>query len=111
MKIERQQIGSVEVLKPRGALVEDDSAIFGGTLNERLEDGNPRLVLDLQEVSYVDSSALEALLNASDHFLKQNSRLRLVKVSGTVREVMDLTGLSGRFQYFESVEDAVRSFL
>ena len=39
------------------------------------------------------------------------ARLKLVGVPPTCREIFEITGLSNHFQFFESVEDAVRSFL
>ncbi len=111
MKIETQQVGTVEVIKPIGTLVEDDATVFAQRLKRRLSTSNARVVLDLYEVPYVDSTALEALLDAAEQMEQRTSRLRLVSVAPTVREVLELTGLSKRMQFFEQVQDAVRSFL
>ena len=111
MKIETQQVGTVEVIKPMGTLVEDDATTFAHKLKRRFESANSRVVLDLCEVPYVDSTALEALLDAAEVMEQRSARLRLVTVAPTVREVLELTGLSQRIQFFERVQDAVRSFL
>lgn len=111
MKIDRQQCGSVEVMTVKGALTEDDALRFAGEMKRRLASPNPRLVLDLGEVPCVDSVALEALLEASDYLDDMGFRLRLAGVAATVREIFQLTGLSPKFQFFEKVDDAVRSFL
>lgn len=111
MKLEQQQVGTVEVLKPVGTLVEDDATQFAQRIKQRMTSTNVRVVLDLHDVPYVDSTALEALADAADALEARSSRLRLVSVAPTVREVLQLTGLSRRMQFFEQVEDAVRSFL
>lgn len=110
MKIEQQQVGSVTVLTVKGALVEDDATRFGTELGRAIG-SNARLVLDLHEVPYVDSTAIEGLLDAADALDERSVRLRLTSVTPTVREVLQLTGTSQRFEFFEKVEDAVRSFL
>ncbi len=111
MKIERQQVGTVEVVTPVGPLVDDDSAMFCNDLLQRLKGANPRLVLALQDVPYLDSAAIEGMLDAADELGKRAQQLKLASVSPTVREVFELTGVVGRFQLFADVQNAVRSFL
>ncbi len=111
MKIEHQQVGSVDVLKPLGALVEDDTEQFGRALMARLRVPNPRLVVAMAEVAYMDSAALELLLDGADEAVDRAVSLKLACVPPTCREILELTGLTERFQLFEDVEDAVRSYL
>jgi len=111
VKIDQQEIGTVQVLAPQGALVDDDAGEFADVLEKKLESPNLRLVLSLNEVPYLDSRALEALLDCSDALRTRSAPLKLAAVSPTCREIMQLTGLSDRFQFFEHVQDAVRSFL
>ncbi len=111
MKIEHQQVGSVAVMTVKGALIEDDATRFAADVKKQAQGANARLVLDLHEVPYVDSTALEGLLDVADVLDQRSVRLRLASLPGTVREVLQLTGLSQRFEFFEKVEDAVRSFL
>ena len=111
MKVEQQQIGTVDVLKPTGALVDEDAEQFLKTLNQRLRSPNPRVVVAMQEVPYVDSAALDGLLSATEAMQDYAMSLKLAAVSPTCREILELTGLSGRFRLFKNVEDAVKSFL
>ena len=109
MKIERQRVGTVEVCTPFGPLVEEDAQEFVEALIERLRGPNPRVVVSLHEVPYVDSIALEGFADAADELDDMASRLKLVQVTPSCREAMELTGLASRFQFFEEVGDAVRS--
>ena len=111
MKIDRQEIGTVQVLTPQGALVDDDAGEFADVLEKKGESPNLRLVLSLGEVPYLDSRALEALLDCSDALRARSAPLKLAAVTPTCREIMQLTGVADRFQFFEQVQDAVRSFL
>ncbi len=111
MKIDRQEIGTVQVLTPQGALVDDDAGEFAGVLEKKWDSPNLRLVLSLNEVPYLDSRALEALVDCSDALRARSAPLKLAGVTPTCREIMQLTGLADRFQFFEQVQDAVRSFL
>lgn len=111
MKIERQRVGTVDVMTPQGALVDQDGGKLVQALLERLSSANPRLVLAMQEVPYMDSAALEGLLDATERLNEQASALKMANLTPTCREILELTGLSGRFRLFKDVSDAVKSFL
>jgi anti-anti-sigma factor len=110
VNISEDVVGSVAVLKPMGAIVEEDAETFSSKLAKKIE-GPGRVVVMLAEVPYMDSTGLEGLLEASDAMLQRNTQLKLVALTPTCREILELTALAGRFQIFESVDDAVRSFM
>ncbi|MCP4591127.1 MAG: STAS domain-containing protein [bacterium] len=111
MKIDHQTYGTVDVCMPTAALVDEDAERASAHLLARAEGANPRLVVGMEEVPYVDSTALEGLLTVAEALQSRGGRLKLVGVTATCREVFEITGLSHHFQFFETVEDAVRSFL
>ena len=111
MKIERQRVGTVDVLAPAGALVDQDGQKFIKALLERLNSTTPRVVVSMQEVPYMDSAALEGLLTATEKLNEQASALKLANMTPTCREILELTGVAGRFRLFKDVSDAVKSFL
>jgi len=57
MKIEQQQVGTVDVFTPMGPLVDQDAETFSKALLTRVKSPTPRIVLAMQEVPYVDSAA------------------------------------------------------
>lgn len=111
MKVDQQQVGTVDVFTPAGPLVDQDGEAFSKTLLARVNSPNARIVLAMQEVPYLDSSALEGLLAATDELHERASNLKLASVAPTCREIFELTGLSHRFRFFKDVQDAVKSFL
>ena len=111
MKIEQQQVGTVEVFTPVGALVDQDGEAFGKMLGQRLSAVNPRVVVAMHDVPYVDSAAIEGLLSATEGLHERASALKLAAVTPTCREILELTGLAPRFRFFKDVQDAVKSFL
>ncbi len=111
MKISEQRQGAVIVLKPDGALVDQDCALFKGRMNEAMNASLGRFVVDLSGVPFVDSKGLEALVELTEELGKSGQALRLCSVNKTIREVMDLTELTPLFEHFEDANTAVRSFL
>ncbi len=111
MRVEQQQIGSVDVFTPVGALVDQEAGSFLKLLLERAESDNPRVVVSMQDVPYMDSAAVEGLLAVTDGLMDRAMNLKLARVQSACREILELTGVSGRFSFFQDVQDAVRSFL
>jgi anti-anti-sigma factor len=70
-----------------------------------------RFVVDATAVPYVDSLGLEALVQSTDELGSSGRALRLCGACETLREVLELTGLADRFEHYEDVNTAVRSFL
>ena len=111
MKVEIQQHGSVRVVVPPDALtealVEDVQTILsadGGQIGVRL-------VVDMSQVAYVDSAGIEFLLELAGQTAAGASRPRLAALNETVTEALNLTETRTRFQVFDSVEDAVKSYV
>jgi anti-anti-sigma factor len=111
MKLEQRTVGTVEVLSVVGALVDQDAESFSQQLLGLARSTNPRVIVWLHEVPYLDSAAIEGLLTAADELEGRAMSLKLVAVSSTCRETLELTGVSNRFSYFKDVQDAVKSFL
>ena len=111
MEIHEHTQGAVNVLQPRGALVQDDAAAFRSRLLESVRESMGRLVVDASSVPYADSNGLEALLDATDELGSVGRSLKLCGVNESLREALDLTEICGRFDIYEDTTTAVRSFL
>lgn len=111
VKVERQKVGTVDVIRPVGPLVDQDVQPFARALMERLQAANPRVVIAMNDVPYMDSVALEQLLDGTDELADRAMNLKLAGVTPACREILEMTGLASRFSLFADVQDAVRSFL
>ena len=69
-------------------------------------DGERHLVVDLSEVSFIDSTALGVLVGAQ-RALQPGMRLAIVCAEETVRRIFELTGLDGLFEIVPTLHDAL----
>lgn len=111
MEILEQRQGAVTVVKPIGPLLGADAESFKLKLTDALDRSLGRLVLDATELAFVDSRGLEVLKEATDGLSKSGQSLRVCGANETLREVLDLTGLSELFEQYQDVGSGVRSFL
>lgn len=111
MRIEASRHGAVTVLRPEGPLIGEDADQLRTMMRESFHESMGRLVVDLGEVAYVDSAGLDTLVDAGETIADIGMTLKVAGANETLREVFDLTGVRSRFEQFEDVPAAVRSFL
>lgn len=109
--ITEQRHGAVLVVKPEGPLIQDEARALSEASAGRGREMLGRIAVDLSASPYIDSLGLEALLDLADELNRCGQTLRLAGVCATVREVLDLTGLTNRFEFHDDTNLAVRSFL
>lgn len=67
---------------------------------------NNNLILDLSEVSYMNSTALGILISAQSDFITKNNQIVLVNASDSVRDLLNLTQLTLVFKVLSTIEEA-----
>lgn len=72
--------------------------------------GQAKVVLDLRNVSYVDSTGLGAIVGGYTSLTKQGGTLKLVNPNPRTVELLLMTQLNTLFEVFDDVRDAVNSF-
>jgi anti-sigma B factor antagonist len=76
-------------------------------LSEAAGAGYPHLILDLSDVTLLDSTALGAIVQVQQRFNRQGRRLSVVAPHGSAAAVLlELSGLQSRFSVFGSREAA-----
>ena len=66
-----------------------------------------RLVLDLSEVAFVDSTALGTILKAAAQLEESGTNLAVVAPDGPVRRLLEMTNLTQRFRLFATRDEAL----
>jgi len=74
------------------------------------EEGKPNLVIDLQQVKFVDSSGLGAMVSGFKNASSRNGTLKLAGLQLQVKSMFELTRLHRVFEIFPSVEEALASY-
>ncbi|HYE16999.1 MAG TPA: STAS domain-containing protein [Tepidisphaeraceae bacterium] len=111
MEITEQRQGAVTVVKPAGALTADHADRLRSTLAEAARANLGRVVVDASAVPFLDSRGIEVLLDVGEELGHGGRALKMSGVTPTVREALELTGVSDAMEFYDDVHSAVRSFL
>ena len=101
--------GEVAIVAVRGAIDLFTAPEFKEGLLGVVERGASRVVLDLTETSFLDSSALAVLLSARKRLAGRAGELAIAGLNPDLRTTFRLTGLDQLFAIAATREDAVRA--
>jgi anti-anti-sigma factor len=76
-------------------------------VRQLIEEGAIRLVVDFGKLDYISSAGLRGLLVTAKLLKAKKGQLRFAKVTGTVREVFDISGFNSIFPMDDSVADSL----
>ena len=106
----RQAENGVTVVAPTGRLDVAGAPALKDAIGEALKNGQPRVVIDMEGVSFVDSTGLGSVIAALKQIRSSQGDLRLAAPNQQVRVVLELTTLDRVFPYFSTVEEALTGF-
>ena len=103
--------GDVTVLDLGGRIVlGDGSALLRKTVRELLDDNRTRIVINLADVNYIDSSGIGELVQAYTSVKNRGGELKLLHLTKKVHDILQITKLYTVFDVYSDEATAVRSF-
>lgn len=115
-KVIKLQIGAEfdDVKKELTGVVEldiENQAYFVDIVNSVFDDGNVHVIVDMENVSYIDSSGLWALFEGHKKAAQRGGKLVLLNPTKDVRRVLDITKMSSKIQIFTTQTDALTGLI
>ncbi|RDV43662.1 anti-anti-sigma factor [Leifsonia sp. ku-ls] len=98
----------VAVLVPKGRINLVTATAVRREVQRVVDEGNPRLALDLSQVEFIDSSGLGALVSGLKTARTSGGDLRLVGATEQVAGVLRLTNLDRILRVYPGPDDAYR---
>lgn len=95
--------------QPTGEIDIDNAPILGDRLGALVEEGHT--VLDLSLVTFLDSTALSAIIRAYRTGQAAGHHLRLAGAQGWVRRILQITELDAVLQHHDAVDEAIDALL
>ena len=108
MNIERVNQGDVAIVVVRGVIKLGESArAFASFLQEILDEGTEKVLVDLEGIDHVDSTGLGELVGYLQRFEEQGRRLAFVNPARRLRRLFELTRLVDIVPIYEDREQAL----
>lgn len=88
----------------------EGSAMLRAIIRELLAKGQKRIVLNLAEVNYIDSSGIGELVSGYTTARNQGGQLKLLNLTRKVHDLLQITRLFTVFEVFTEESAAIASF-
>ena len=111
MKIDIRREEGISILALDGKLnIGEGDVELRRAIDDLLEHGAKKILLNLKGVRQMDSSGLGELVRSKSTAARQDATIRLVHVEDRVHKLLEMTRLIGVFDTFNDEIDAVASF-
>jgi anti-sigma B factor antagonist len=111
MTIAERIVGDVAIIEITGRVtLGEGAAVLRDKVHSLLHQGRTKLLLDLSGVDYLDSAGLGEILATFATVRRQSGSLKLLGLTGRIRDLLSITKLLTVFETFDTEEEAVRSF-
>jgi anti-sigma B factor antagonist len=106
-----REVGPVTIVDLSGRIaLGEGSALLRRTIRELLENGQTRILLNLGDVNYIDSSGIGELVSAFTAVRNRTGELKLLSLTKKVHDLLQLTKLFTVFEVYSEEGAAVRSY-
>lgn len=111
MEIHQRRNGDVLVLAPEGRMaIGADDLRVRDAIRAALDAGERKLLVDMKQVSMLDSSGVGELVSGLTSTVKRGGTLKLAGLRPRALEVLSSTQLTEVFEIFDDESAALRSF-
>lgn len=107
MELKIRKTGSNYIIDVNGEMDLYNSYKLKELVMKMLEKKVERFIINLENVDYIDSSGIGALIYITSTIKKLGDKLVITNIHGSVKKVIELTKLMGYFPIMNSIEEAI----
>ncbi len=110
MELRIENHHAIDVIAISGRLDLVSSSALKDTIRQRLAERRMQIVVDMEKVTFINSSGLGALISALRDVRLTGGRIVLCRMAPYLEEIFTLTGLTRVFDCYGTVADSLESF-
>jgi anti-sigma B factor antagonist len=111
MTLKTRQVGDVTVVDAAGRItLGEGSSAFRDSLKDLVAKGQKKVLLNLAEVSYIDSSGIGEMVSGFTSVSNGGGQLKLLNLTKRIQDLLQITKLYTVFEVFDDEAKAVASF-
>ena len=111
IKLNSRQVGDVTVVDVAGRItLGEGSSALRDTLRDMVTKNQKKILLNLGDVSYIDSSGIGELVSGFTTVTNSGGQLKLLNLTKRVKDLLQITKLYTVFDVHEDEAGAIRSF-
>lgn len=105
-----RQTDGITVIDIVGSITLGEASALGDMVHEMVGKGRKKIILNLRDVSYLDSSGIAQLVSGYATVKRNGGQLKILHLSKKVQDLLSVTSLYKIFEEFSDEQTAVQSF-
>jgi anti-sigma B factor antagonist len=111
LNINERQAGDVTVLDMSGKItIGEGSVALRGAIRRLIEEGKKKILLNLSQVGYVDSSGIGEFVASFTAINREGGQLKLLNLTQKIQDLLAITKLLTVFDTYDDEQSALNSF-
>jgi len=110
MEISQREKDAITILDIQGEIDLYKAPEIKDIIQKLIEAQKYNVIINLEKVSYIDSSGIGALISSLSNLKKYQGGLKIINVYASVKKVFELTKLTSFFEIYESEGEALAKF-
>ncbi|MBZ5553129.1 MAG: STAS domain-containing protein [Acidobacteriia bacterium] len=111
MQLKTRKVDIVNVVDINGKItLGEGNVILRDTIRNLLARGEKKILLNLGDVTYIDSSGIGELVSSFTTTTNQGGQLKLLNLTKKVQDLLQITKLLTVFEVFTNEAEALQSF-
>lgn len=111
LNINERQAGDVTVLDMSGKItIGEGSVALRSAIRRLIEEGKKKILLNLSQVSYVDSSGIGEFVASFTAINREGGQLKLLNLTQKIQDLLAITKLLTVFDTYDDESSALNSF-
>ena len=110
MEITQREKSTIIILDINGEIDLYNAPEIKGTIQRLINSQKYNVIINLEKVSYIDSSGIGALISSLSNLKKYQGSMKIINILASVKRVFELTKLISFFEVYSSEEEALSKF-
>ncbi len=98
---------NIQIVSIKGRMDTFSAPLFDNKISETIDAGKSRFIVNFSKLEYISSAGLRSILLMAKKLKSSNGKVHLTELTGSVKEVFEISGFGVIFQIFETEAQAL----
>jgi anti-sigma B factor antagonist len=111
MQIHQRSVGEVTIIDLKGKMtLGEGDELLRDKVNSLIQQGQKKILLNLEEVPYIDSAGLGEIVRTYTTVSRQGGSLKLLNLTKRIQDLLAITKLLTVFETYDTEAEGIKSF-
>ena len=110
MKVRMREYDSIVELLIEGNIMQENVDVFRNRLNDLIDNGKIKIVLNFGDTSYISSLCLSVIVGVKNRLSTLNGDIKIIQANQLISNLFEITNLNKKLEIHKTLEAASAAF-